>query len=126
MRGPRKPRADSKLKNLPVAQQAEIAELLRTRRMDDARQELAGRGIVTSNAALSEFLSWWQVQQSSLGAAIVDLTCQLRELQRRLDRRDYTLERQASQARAAMALLKRSSVSEHGINGALREVFGIK
>lgn len=60
----RKPRADARLKTLPEDRQAEISALLASRSLVDVRGILREQGLETSIAALSEFLSWWQVKES--------------------------------------------------------------
>lgn len=58
----RKPRSDSALKTLPEERQAEIGQLLASRSLADVRGILAEQGITTSEAALSEFWSWYQLR----------------------------------------------------------------
>jgi hypothetical protein len=58
----RKPRSDSALKTLPEEKQAEIGQLLASRSLTDVRSVLLEQGITTSEAALSEFWSWWQLR----------------------------------------------------------------
>ncbi len=60
----RKPRADSRLKNLPDDQQAEIAEHARHHRLVETQAWLRERGIRTSTGALSDFLSWYRLQEA--------------------------------------------------------------
>lgn len=60
----RKPRSDSALKVLPEERQAEIGALLASRSLADVRGILREQGLATSEAALSEFWSWWQLRQS--------------------------------------------------------------
>lgn len=60
----RKPRADSRLKTLPEERQAAIVALLSSKSLADVRTELRRDGIETSPAALSEFLSWYQVKEA--------------------------------------------------------------
>ena len=59
----RKPNSNSVLKTLPSDRQAAIAEHCRTNSLEDTRAWLAQDGIKTSEAALSSWLSWWQLQQ---------------------------------------------------------------
>lgn len=60
----RKPRSDSTLKTLPEERQDEIGSLLSSRSLQDVRSLLAEQGTATSEAALSEFFSWWQLRAS--------------------------------------------------------------
>jgi hypothetical protein len=55
----RKPRPDSRLKTLPEDRQEQIAEYARTHSLADLAAWLKADGLVTSQAALSEFLSWY-------------------------------------------------------------------
>lgn len=57
-----KPRSDSKLKNLPEERQEQIAEWCR-KGLEHAREQLAADGLRVSVRALSEFVSWWGLQQ---------------------------------------------------------------
>lgn len=59
----KKPRADSTLKTLPSDRQAAIAEYARTHTLTETRAWLKEDGLTTSEAALSEFLSSWRLQQ---------------------------------------------------------------
>ncbi len=59
----RKPRADSKLKTLPEERQAAIAEYARAKTLAETLLWLREDGLQTSAAALSEFLSWFALQQ---------------------------------------------------------------
>lgn len=82
----RKPRSDSRLKVLPEDRQAAIAEMLRSKSLDEVRRELRADGIETSMAALSEFWSWWQVRESlrrreaRVGAIIEQVHCEQPEI----------------------------------------------
>lgn len=61
----RKPRADSRLKNLPPEMRAQIAAHAQTHRLEETRAWLlAEKGIRTSTGALSEFLSWQRLQET--------------------------------------------------------------
>jgi hypothetical protein len=61
----RNARADSRLKRLPEARQAQIIEMMKAPGMTQTkvRAELAKDGLKTSEPALSEFFSWWHRQQ---------------------------------------------------------------
>lgn len=66
-----KHRSDSVLKNLPEERQAQIIEWINTPKSDDcvggqkfALEQLAADGIKTSAASLSDFYSWWHLQQT--------------------------------------------------------------
>lgn len=63
MSADRKSRSDSKLKNLPQAEQARIADLLRGTGLREAVKVLRERGIITSRAALGRFFQWWNACQ---------------------------------------------------------------
>lgn len=72
-----KPRSDSKLKNLPEERQQQIVEWASTPKSETcvgglkyAQQQLAADGIKVSLAALSGFLSWWELQQQFSAADI--------------------------------------------------------
>lgn len=58
MSADKKPRADSKLKTLPEERQAVIAEYALGHSLAETVAWLREDGLVTSGAALSEFLSW--------------------------------------------------------------------
>ena len=60
----RKPRSDSTLKTLPADRQAEIGAALARQSLAEVREWLAGDGVETSTAALSEFWSWWQLREA--------------------------------------------------------------
>src|SRR4051812_5450179 len=55
----RKPRPDSRLKTLPEDRQEQIADFARTHSLAEVAAWLKEDGLVTSQAALSEFLSWY-------------------------------------------------------------------
>jgi hypothetical protein len=59
----RKPRADAKLKNLPTAKQAAIAEYAGTHTLSQTVEWLRSENLETSNCALSIFLSWYLMPQ---------------------------------------------------------------
>ncbi len=59
MSTPKKSRSDSALKTLPAARQEAIAEYARTKSLAETVTWLAADGIKTSNASLSDFLSWY-------------------------------------------------------------------
>lgn len=59
----RKPRPESKLKNLPESNQAAIAALLKETSLRAAEKQLRAQGIETSRSALSLFLRWWNARQ---------------------------------------------------------------
>lgn len=59
----KKPRADSALKTLSEERQADVIELMRKRTIAEARKELEKDGLKTSDAALSNFWSWWHLRQ---------------------------------------------------------------
>lgn len=63
MNEPKKPRADSVLKTLPEARQMAIADYSREHTWTETRKWLAADGIVTSEAALSGWFSWFTLQQ---------------------------------------------------------------
>lgn len=76
----RKPRSDSRLKNLPEERQDEIINHMATpgNKQEDTVKWLAEDGITTSVSSLSEFRSWWVLQQQYREASddtqtIVDL-----------------------------------------------------
>lgn len=122
-----KPRADSKLKNLPLGRQAEIAEMLRTRTLQTVREILKAEGLKTSSQSLSQFFAFYQRKQMALGTDINALSFEIRRLNQRLNRRDYETARLASQARAAIALLKRShEITSVDIDATLKKIFRIK
>jgi hypothetical protein len=58
-----KPRSDSKLKTLPEDRQAEIVAYAAAKSLAETVQWLRDDGLQTSAAALSEFLSWYQLRQ---------------------------------------------------------------
>lgn len=65
-----KPRSDSKLKLLPPERQEQIVAWSRTRKTEEhpgglayAQEQLAADGIKVSLSTLSEFVSWWELQQ---------------------------------------------------------------
>lgn len=65
-----KPRSDSKLKLLPPERQEQIVAWSRTPKTEDhpgglayAREQLAADGLQVSISTLSEFVSWWELQQ---------------------------------------------------------------
>lgn len=60
----RKARSDSVLKTLPQDRQDEIGALLLSHSLADVRGTLIEQGLTTSEAALSEFYSWWQLRQA--------------------------------------------------------------
>lgn len=71
-----KPRSDSKLKNLPEDRQEQIIAWSRMPKTEEcpgglqhAREQLAADGIQVSLRALSEFVSWWQLENRFSGAA---------------------------------------------------------
>ena len=57
-----KPRSDSKLKTLPEDRQVVIAEYARGHSLEETVKWLSDDGLKTSAAALSEFLSWFQLR----------------------------------------------------------------
>ncbi|ODU24543.1 MAG: hypothetical protein ABS95_01760 [Verrucomicrobia bacterium SCN 57-15] len=59
----RKPRPDSRLKTLPEERQEQIAEYARTHSLSATVDWLKADGLVTSQAALSGFLSWYGLRQ---------------------------------------------------------------
>jgi len=59
----RKPRSDSRLKNLPDDRQLEIIKHLRDHKGEETVAWLRADGLETSEASLSEFRSWWVLQQ---------------------------------------------------------------
>lgn len=63
MKPEKKARSDSKLKNLPAERQEQILELFSGRSLQEVRDELRNDGLHTSVTALSEFYSWFQLQQ---------------------------------------------------------------
>ena len=65
-----KPRSDSKLKTLPEDRQEQIVAWARTPKTEDhsgglayAREQLAADGLKVSISTLSEFVSWYSLQQ---------------------------------------------------------------
>lgn len=120
-----KPRADSKLKTLPIGKQAEIVVLVGNRTLTDGVKLLREQGINVSIDTLSRFLSWWPVQQASLGSQVAELVFELREVKVRLDRQSAAIERQSQQGRATLALLKNELLSDADLRDNLRRVFGI-
>jgi hypothetical protein len=60
----RKPRADSVLATLPEERQDAIAELCRTKTLDEVVQELKADGVRTSRSRLSVWLSSWSLKQA--------------------------------------------------------------
>lgn len=58
----KKPRGDSTLKTLSEERQAAIAQHLAGNTLAETRKWLADDGIKTSDRALSEFFSWWQLR----------------------------------------------------------------
>jgi len=58
-----KPRSDSKLKTLPPERQADIAAYCRDHSLTETLEWLKADGLKTSLGALSEFLSWYVLQQ---------------------------------------------------------------
>lgn len=71
-----KPRSDSKLKTLPEERQEQIVAWARTQKTEDhpgglayAREQLAADGLKVSMSTLSEFVSWYALQQRFAKAA---------------------------------------------------------
>jgi hypothetical protein len=71
-----KPRSDSKLKLLPEEMQEAIMAWVRTPKSEEhagglayAREQLAADGIAVSMRALSEFVSWWELQRRFASAS---------------------------------------------------------
>lgn len=71
-----KPRSDSKLKNLPPERQEQIMAWARAPKTEDspgglqhAREQLAADGIKVSLRALSEFCSWYSLQERFTAAS---------------------------------------------------------
>lgn len=58
----RKPRPDSRLKTLPEERQEQIAEFAKTHSLLEVVAWLKEDGLVTSQAALSGFLSWYALR----------------------------------------------------------------
>jgi hypothetical protein len=63
MSADKKPNPKARLKTLPEERQGEIIGMMRTRSHREARAELLKDGLETSEAALSEFWSWWHLRQ---------------------------------------------------------------
>jgi len=63
MSATKKPRADSVLKTLPPERQAQIADYARDHSLKDTRAWLALDSLTTSEASLSEWLSWHSLQR---------------------------------------------------------------
>lgn len=59
----KKPRADSKLKTLPEDRQAAIFEYAREHTLEETAKWLKDDGFQTSRSALSEFVSWYGLQE---------------------------------------------------------------
>jgi hypothetical protein len=59
MSNSKKSRSDATLKVLPPARQSDIAEYARTHSLAETVKWLAADGVKTSNASLSDFLSWY-------------------------------------------------------------------
>lgn len=71
-----KPRSDSKLKTLPEERQEQIIAWARTQKTEEhpgglayAREQLAADGLKVSMSTLSEFVSWYGLQQRFAKAA---------------------------------------------------------
>jgi hypothetical protein len=71
-----KPRSDSKLKGLPEDRQEQIVAWACTPKTEEhpgglayAQDQLAAGGLKVSQATLSEFVSWWRLQQRFSRAA---------------------------------------------------------
>ncbi len=71
-----KPRSDSKLKTLPEDRQEQVIAWTKAPKTEDgpgglqhAREQLAADGIKVSLRALSEFVSWYQLQQRFASAS---------------------------------------------------------
>ena len=62
----KKIRADAKLKTLPAERQAAIVEHLLAHKLSETAAWLKEDGLSTSPAALSEFLSWYQLRRQFL------------------------------------------------------------
>ena len=58
-----KPRADSRLKTLPPDRQASIAEHAASHKLEETVVWLREDGIKSNRSSLSEFLSWYSLQQ---------------------------------------------------------------
>ena len=59
----KKPRADARLKTLPVGRQSAIAEYLVAHTLAETVAWLRADGLATSPASLSEFLAWYSARQ---------------------------------------------------------------
>lgn len=60
----RKPNSNSKLKTLSPERQADVAEYARTHSLAETVGWLRADGVHSSSSSLSEFLSWWALQQT--------------------------------------------------------------
>lgn len=63
MSATKKPRADSKLKNLPEERQGQIASQCATKSLEEVAGELAQDGLSISPQALGRWYSWWQMRE---------------------------------------------------------------
>ena len=59
----KKPRSDSRLKNLPAEKQQSIIEALKAGTVAEVRDQLRRDGIRTTASSLSEFWHWWHLRE---------------------------------------------------------------
>lgn len=79
----RKPRSDAVLKTLPPKRQQQIVDYALGHSLADTVEWLRADGLKTSNAALSEFCSWYQLRQrlDQMGSTVETLVENLRRRQ---------------------------------------------